>query len=434
MRKFLVLDTSVLLYDKESIHSFPGNDVVLPLTVLDELDRHKEKPGLLGENARYVNRFLDNLRSCGRLDKGVKLPDGDQSIRVLTHDHEEHAKGLHLDTKSGDNRIISAAIHLKSGVKRKVVKIITKDINLRVKCDALGIPAEDYYKDHISVDIQDEDYGGTPIIHLTDSDITEIYDTGRISVDDVHRSELYENCFAVCKGTTNASVLCKYNNGFLKKLHATDFKKVTSISPRNKEQTFALHALTDPTIKLVCLTGIAGSGKTFLTLMTALESLYSDSFERIVVTRSIQPVGRDLGFLPGDMQEKMAPWMAPLVDNFRHAFKDMSYFNTMIDKGQIDIAPLSYIRGRTFSNSFIIVDEAQNATIHELKTIITRVGENSKVILMGDTDQVDTPYIDKRSNGLAIVIDRLKDSDLTAHVHLPKGERSSLATLASRGL
>ncbi len=437
MRKFLVLDTSVLLYDKESLHSFPGNDVVLPLTVLDELDRHKEKPGLLGENARYVNRFLDNLRSCGRLDVGVSIPDSDQTIRVLTHDHLESGKGLHLDMKMGDNRIISAALHLKSnGVpgEENKIKIITKDINLRVKCDALGIPAEDYYKDHISVELHDDDYGGTPIIHLTDEDISEIYDTGRISVDDVHRSELYENCFVVCQGTSKSSVLCKYNNGFLKKLHTIDFKKLTSISPRNKEQTFALHALTDPKIKLVCLTGIAGSGKTFLTLMTALENLYADGFERIVVTRSIQPVGRDLGFLPGDMQEKMAPWMAPLVDNFRHAFKDMSYFETMIQKGQIDIAPLSYIRGRTFSNCFIIVDEAQNATIHELKTIITRVGENSKVILMGDTDQIDTPYIDKRSNGLSIVIDRLKDSDLTAHVHLPKGERSSLATLASRGL
>ena len=434
MRKFLILDTSVLLYDKESIHSFPGNDIVLPLTVLDELDRNKEKPGLLGENARYVNRFLDSLRSAGRLDKGVKIPDGDQTIRVLTHDHEEHSKGLHLDTASGDNRIISAALHIKSGVKRKIVKIITKDINLRVKCDAIGIPAEDYYKDHLSISIDDDEFGGTPTLNLTDADISEIYDTGQISVDDSYRAELFENCYVVCQGTTNSSVLCKYSNGFLKKLRSQDFRKVNNISPRNKEQTFALDALIDPKIKLVCLTGIAGSGKTFLTLMTALESLYSDGFERIVVTRSIQPVGRDLGFLPGDVNEKMAPWMAPLVDNFRHAFKDMSYFESMMQKGQIDIAPLSYIRGRTFPHCFIIVDEAQNATIHELKTIITRVGENSKVILMGDTDQVDTPYIDKRSNGLSIVIDKLRDSDITAHVHLPKGERSQLATLASRAL
>jgi PhoH-like ATPase len=435
LRKFLVIDTSVLLYDKESVHSFPGNDVVLPLTVLDELDRHKEKPGLLGENARYVNRYLDSLRTYGRLDKGVTVPDSDQTIRVLTHDHQEIGKGLHLDMNQGDNRIISAALHIKSaGVPggESKVKIITKDINLRVKCDALGMIAEDYYKDW--VDVQDDDYGGTPIIHLTDTDITEIYDSGQILVSDAHKAELYENCFVVCQGTTSSSVLCKYNEGYLKKLHSVDFKKLTSISPRNKEQNFALHALTDPKIKLVCLTGIAGSGKTFLTLMSALEGLYGNGFERIVVTRSIQPVGRDLGFLPGDLQEKMAPWMSPLVDNFRHAFKDMTYFETMIQKGQIDIAPLSYIRGRTFSNCFIIVDEAQNATIHELKTIITRVGENSKVILMGDTDQIDTPYIDKRSNGLSIVIDRLKDSELTAHVHLPKGERSSLATLASRGL
>ena len=434
MRKFLVIDTSVLLYDKESIHSFPDNDVVLPLTVIDELDRNKEKQGLVGENARYVNRFLDSLRSMGRLDKGVKLPDTNQSIRILTHDHEEFAKGLHLDISAGDNRIISAALHLKKDLKRKVVKIITKDINLRVKCDALGIPAEDYYKDHVGVEVAEDEFS-VPTLFLPDDDISSIYESGQLSLDDEYRSELYENCFVVCKGTSsNGSVLCKYNSGFVKKIRINDFNKISNISPRNKEQNFALHALMDPSIKLVCLTGIAGSGKTFLTLMSALESLHTDNFERIIVTRSIQPVGRDLGYLPGDVGEKMAPWMSPLVDNFRHAFKDMSYFETMMNKGLIDIAPLSYIRGRTFNNCFIIVDEAQNATIHELKTIITRVGENSKVVLMGDTDQVDTPYIDSRSNGLSIVINRLKNSDLTSHVHLPKGERSSLATLASRSL
>ena len=169
-------------------------------------------------------------------------------------------------------------------------------------------------------------------------------------------------------------------------------------------------------------------------MLSALNALNDGLCDRIVVTRSIQPVGRDLGFLPGDLQEKMAPWMAPLVDNFRHAFKDLSYFNNMIDRGQIEIAPLSFIRGRTFNNAFVIVDEAQNATIHELKTIVTRLGENSKVVLMGDTDQVDTPYINSRSNGLSIVIDKLRDSDLTCHVHLSKGERSRLATLASKTL
>ena len=168
--------------------------------------------------------------------------------------------------------------------------------------------------------------------------------------------------------------------------------------------------------------------------MTALEALNKKKIERIVVTRSMEPVGRDIGFLPGDMNEKMAPWMSPLVDNFRHAFKNMSFFQMMIEKGQIDIAPLSYIRGRTFDNAFIIVDEAQNATIHELKTVVTRVGENSKIVLMGDTDQIDTPYIDKKSNGLSIVIDRIRDSELMSHIHLPRGERSKLATLASRSL
>ena len=168
--------------------------------------------------------------------------------------------------------------------------------------------------------------------------------------------------------------------------------------------------------------------------MTALEALNNKTVERIVVTRSMEPVGRDIGFLPGDINEKMAPWMAPLVDNFRHVFKNMSLFNMMIEKGKIDIAPLSYIRGRTFDNAFIIVDEAQNATIHELKTVVTRVGEGSKIVMMGDTDQIDTPYIDKKSNGLSIVIDRLRDSDLITHIHLPRGERSKIATLASRSL
>jgi PhoH-like ATPase len=193
-----------------------------------------------------------------------------------------------------------------------------------------------------------------------------------------------------------------------------------------------LHALRKAEIPLVCLTGLAGSGKTFLALMSGIDEMMSGKYERIIVTRNIEPVGRDIGFLPGDIKEKMSPWLSPLMDNFRHHFKDKTYFEMMMDKGQIEIAPLSYIRGRTFSNAYLIVDEAQNATIHELKTVITRIGENSKIVLMGDTDQIDTPYIDKRSNGLSIVIDKFAGSNMMAHVHLTRGERSALATYASR--
>lgn len=431
MRKTFVIDTSVLLYDKDSVRSFPGNDVVIPLIVLDELDRNKEKPGIVGENARHVNRYLDGLREIGRLDKGVKLPDEDQTIQVYTQEPEELLH-IDLDTKKGDNRIIAVALSLKSKNKRRPVIVVTKDINLRVKCDALGIQSEDYYKDYIN--LQDNEDQATRTVLVSPAVVSEIYSQG-VATGEAEDLDLSANEYVVCKSEgTNSSVLCRHRGGNLHKLRAAEFKKVGSISPKNKEQHFALDALWDESISLVCLTGIAGSGKTFLTLMTALEAMQSGKHERIVVTRSIQPVGRDLGYLPGDMKEKMAPWMSPLVDNFRHAFKDMSYFEMMVSKGLIEISPLSYIRGRTFSNAFVIVDEAQNATIHELKTIITRVGENTKIVLMGDTDQVDTPYIDKRSNGLSIVISKMQDSDLVAHVHLPKGERSALATLASKTL
>lgn len=429
-RKLLIIDTSVLLYDKASVHSFPGNDVVLPLIVLDELDRFKEKSGILGESARYVNRFLDDLRSKGRLDQGVLVDDtSDQTITVTSStpklDPEEH-----LDPTRGDNMIIAAALDLRKSFPKKMIKVITKDINLRVKCDALGISAEDYYKDYI--DVEDTEFVGASEIHIDDCTIDLLYEKGSCTLQEPH--SLFPNSYVVCKGTSpGKSALAVYTNDELKTLASFGCSE-TGVHPRNKEQKFALHALRSQDIPLVTLTGLAGSGKTFLALMSGIDALYDKTYERIVVTRSIEPVGRELGYLPGDINEKMAPWMSPLLDNFKHHFKDRVYFECMIEKGQIEIAPLSFIRGRTFNDSYLIVDEAQNATIHELKTIITRMGENSKVVLMGDTDQIDTPYIDKRSNGLAIVIEKFKTSDLSAHVHLCRGERSSIATYASKVL
>jgi PhoH-like ATPase len=431
VRKFLIVDTSVLLYDRDSISAFSGNDVVLPMTVLDELDRNKQKPGLVGENARYVNRFLDGLREVGRLDKGVKVPGSDQTVRIYTHDPSELVEHQGLDPSVGDNRILSVALELKALSKRKRVVVVSKDINLRVKCDAMGLEAEDYYRDYVNTTTCDLE-AETPELEMSDGDINVLYAEGSVEVGPI--SEMRENHYVVCRSQTGKSALGRYRNGTIHKVKPYEFKKLGQISAKNKEQTFALDALGSSDIDLICLTGIAGSGKTFITLMAALDGLQSGRYERIIVTRSIQPVGKDIGFLPGDIREKMAPWMAPLVDNFRYAFKDMSYFDMMIDKGLIDIAPLSFIRGRTFNKSIVIVDEAQNATIHELKTIVTRVGMDSKVVLMGDTDQVDTPYIDKRSNGLSIVIDKMRGQGVSAHIHLPKGERSKLATMASRVL
>lgn len=427
-RKKLVLDTSVLLYDKESIHSFPGNDVILPLIVLDELDRKKEAPGLLGESARYVNRYLDSLREIGSLQEGVLLDHQNQTIKVMIKTTTLESSD-HLDPLLADNMIISAAQACQKENPDDVVKVITKDINLRVKCDALGLEAEDYYRDYIS--LTDTEYTGVEELELTDELIDTFYSEKLLKID----QEMFENTYCVCKGTTpSKSALGVYKEGFLHRIDDIDKKGFSDVTPRNKEQQFALHALRREDLPVVSLTGLAGSGKTFLALMSGLDALNTKGYERIIVTRNIEPVGREIGFLPGDVNEKMSPWMSPLMDNFRHHFKDKTFFEMMIEKGQIEIAPLSFIRGRTFSNAYVIVDEAQNASIHELKTIITRIGEGSKIVLMGDTDQIDTAYLDKRSNGLAIVVEKLKTTHLSAHIHLKRGVRSDIATYASKVL
>jgi len=423
-RKIFIIDTSVMLYDKCSIHSLPGNDVIIPLVVLDELDRFKEKHGILGESARYINRYLDHLREQGSLHDGVKI-ENDQTIRV---DIGTHRVPESLDALMGDNKIIACALHYKmSGSKR--VTVITKDINFRVKCDSLGIYAEDYYKDRIIKD-KSQMYSGLEEIEISDSSLIDDFyrddflDAARIDCD------LCENQFLILR-SGNRSAIGAYYDGKIRQT-VNNITKVIGINPRNKEQKFALDLLTRDDVHLVTMTGIAGSGKTFLTLMAGLSGLQEKKYDRIVITRSLQTVGKEIGFLPGDIDDKMSPWLSPILDNFRQAFKDVTYFEAMRQKGQIEISPLAFIRGRTFNNTFLIVDEAQNSTIHELKTIITRVGENSKIVLLGDTDQIDTPYLDSLSNGLTITIEKFKKERLSGHITLTKGERSVLATLASR--
>ncbi len=425
-RRTFILDTSVLLYDKEAVHSFVNSDVVLPLIVLDELDRFKEKPGVLGENARYVNRFLDSLRERGKIFEGILLENG-QCLRV-----EKNYKKFvpdPLDEEFGDNQIIGTTLYLQEKDKKPVV-VVTKDINFRVKCDALGIESEDYYKDRISID-RDKVYTGQREIDIDSKEIFDSFFSENKPIDiENFDEELFPNEYVVGKhGNSSMLGVVKEN-----KIHPLGKRidPLIKVSARNKEQKFALDLLTSPDVPLVTLTGIAGSGKTFLTLMAALSGLNENTYERIVFTRSIQPVGKEIGFLPGDINDKMNPWISPIVDNFRHAFSDVTYFEVMRDKGKIEIAPLAFIRGRTFNNSIIIVDEAQNATIHELKTLITRSGENSKIVLLGDIEQIDTPYIDTLSSGLTIVIEKFKKEKLSGHVTLKKGERSKLATLASK--
>lgn len=426
-RKTFIVDTSVLLYDKCSIHSFPGNDVVVPLTVLDELDRFKDKPGLLGEYARYVNRYLDDLRKDGSLHDGVKIQH-DQTIRV---DIETHPIPNSLDGNTGDNRIIATAFALKA-LNNNPVVMVTKDINFRVKCDSLGIYSEDYYKDRIVHDKSEIYSGQVEVESISPAVINQFYDDSTISAEHFDEYELHSNQYVTVK-YGNQSLIGVHRSGNIVPL-INNLSKTIGISPRNKEQKFAIDALTRDDIKLVSMTGLAGSGKTFLTLMAGMSGLQEKKYDRIVITRSLQTVGKEIGFLPGDIDDKMSPWLSPILDNFRVAFKDSTYFEMMRQKGQIEVSPLAFIRGRTFNNTYLIVDEAQNSTIHELKTIITRIGEGSKIVLLGDTDQIDTPYLDSLSNGLTVVVEKFKKYDITAHITLLKGERSELATLASQVL
>jgi len=432
-RKLFIIDTSVLLYDKTSIHSFPENDIVIPLVVLDELDRFKDKQGVVGESARYINRYLDNLREKGNLYERVEIANK-QTIRVELSGFNNVPVGL--DPEYADNRIISLALNLTNSANQKVI-VVTKDINFRVKCDALRIYAEDYYKDKI-VESSEEVYKGYADLSVKDPQIIDDLYEEKLSIEtleELYGRALLPNEF-FCVSHRSQSFLGLIRNNDIHKVLPSEklLEDVMGIKARNREQLYALNLLTDENLPLISLTGLAGSGKTFLTLMAAIDGLNRKKYERIVITRNIQPVGRDIGFLPGDINEKMAPWMAPIMDNFRHGLKDknLAYFKSMRDKGQIEVAPLAFIRGRTFSDTFLILDEAQNASIHELKTVITRMGENSKLVLLGDIDQIDTPYLDSLSNGLTIVAEKFKNQELAGHILLRKGERSSLATIASK--
>ena len=435
MRKIFILDTSVLLYDKCSIHSFPENDVVVPLIALDELDRFKEKKGVTGESARYVNRYLDDLRMEGSLHEGIEIENG-QTIRVELKGYDCVPDGL--DKDHADNKMISLAIKMTKKHDNPVV-LITKDINFRVKCDALGVKSEDYIKDRIIED-QSKSYKGytelkieQALSHLIDVFYSEEEDVTE-DIEDLLGRKVYENEFINVK-SGNQSMLARKSGGKLKKVKLSEnVEEFIGVKPRNREQSFALNLLCDKNVPLVSLTGIAGSGKTFLTIMAGIDGINKGEYKRIVITRNIQPVGRDIGFLPGDADDKMLPWIAPIMDNFRVGTgdKDLTYFHAMKAKGVIEVAPLAFMRGRTFSDTFLIIDEAQNCTIHELKTVITRIGENSKIILLGDTDQIDTPYIDSLSNGLTIVSEKFKNEKMAGHIQLEKGERSGLSYLATK--
>jgi PhoH-like ATPase len=438
-RKKFIVDTSVLLYDSNCFKNFKGNDIILPMTVLEEIDKFKSREGILGENAREVNRFLDELRSVGSLHAGVFVKEHNINVKVeLKYDF----KGLGIDVNDNDNKIIATANFVKNTAAdtSQIVKIISKDINLRVKSDAVKIPSDDYYADYAFITQKNEEekfYQGHKEIFVEDNIVNGLYNSEYVFADKMPEdSDLSENECVTLKTYEGQSALGikKKDKIVLVQSGKKTLGRSVDITPKNKEQTFALQLLNDEEISLVTLTGVPGSGKTYLTLMSALKEIEQQKKQRIIFTRPIQTVGKDIGFLPGTLNEKMAPWLAPIVDNFRNQFGDLAYFELMMEKGIIDVAPLSYIRGRSFNDAIIIVDEAQNATVHELKTVITRTGKNSKIVLLGDIEQIDLPYVNKYSNGLTIVIEKLKDTYLTGHINFKKGYRSELANIVAEKL
>jgi PhoH-like ATPase len=431
-----VLDTSVILYDFNALQNFQEHDVAIPITVLEELDQFKKGNSVLNLQAREFIRQLDRLSSHNMLAEWIPL-DGPSHgrFRVLTEEASLRDTAEIFGTKKADHRILNTVLALAQREPDRRVVLISKDINLRLKARALSLTAEDYE----TVKIKDLDhlYKGKSEIEVADSTLIDrLYRGEPVDVLEFLAETPPANQYFILRSPSNSG-LAFYNprTGNLERV----VKPLTyGISPRNAEQTFALHAVLNSDVPLVTLSGAAGTGKTLLALAGALEQ--RRLFRQIYLARPIVPLSnRDLGFLPGDIHSKIDPYMQPLWDNLsiiknQYGEKDREYkkVEELVETEKLHVVPLAYIRGRSFSNVIFIVDEAQNLTPHEIKTIITRAGEETKIILTGDIFQIDTPYLDAHTNGLSYLIDRTKGSPLYAHVNLEKGERSALANLASK--
>ena len=436
-RKIFVLDTSVILYAHNSIMNFAEHDVVIPITVLEELDQFKKGNDTKNFEAREFIRLLDKLSQDHMIHNWTPLNGKTKgNFRVLMNpDNQLNANDIFGEVKN-DHKILNAALYLKQHEKNRKVILVSKDINLRLKAKSLEIYAEDYETGKIK-NITELENTGKYVLEDIDTDIiTKIYEAGYIDAKSVlGPKKRKSNGYYVLKNNKN-SVLTFYNSEE-NILERVDKQFAYNIKPKNAEQTFALHAITNPKIKLVSIQGVAGTGKTLLALAGALEQ--RREYKQIFLARPIVPLSnKDIGYLPGDIKSKLNPYMEPLWDNlkfiqnqFKETDKEFQKITELVNQEKLVIQPLAYIRGRSLSNIFFIVDEAQNLTPHEIKTIISRAGENTKIIFTGDVFQIDTPYLDSQSNGLSYLIDRAKDHPLYAHVKLEKGERSELANLAN---
>lgn len=435
-RKIFVLDTSVILYDFNAIYNFQEHDIAIPVTVLEEVDQFKKGGTDLNFHAREFIRNLDKLSQRDLMQNWIALDGpGRGKIKVLVDEHAEPDASVLFGSQKNDHRILNAAIKLSQIEKRRKVILITKDINLRIKARALNLPAEDYETGKIKD--MDGLYTGKLEVEVTNPEIVNaIYTDGSIDVRTAFDYIPRANTYFILKYQSNSALV--YYNPRTERLERVQKEDAYGIKPRNAEQTFAMHAIMNPDILLVSISGSAGTGKTLLALAGALEQ--RREFRQIFLARPIVPLSnKDIGYLPGDIKSKINPYMQPLWDNlsfiknqFSDKDKEFKKIEEMIEQDKLHIVPLAYIRGRSLSNIIFIVDEAQNLTPLEIKTIITRAGENTKIIFTGDVFQIDTPYLDSQSNGLSYLIDRVKDNPMYAHITLEKGERSELANLGSR--
>ena len=437
-KKTYVIDTSVFLSDANALYRFKNNDIVIPIKVLEEIDKHKKRQDSVGFNARLIIKHLDELRTKGSLHKGLRIRKGMGILRVAKASSDLPKD---LDFNVPDHQILSVAVHeSKENEKRKVI-VVSRDINMRVIADSLGLISEDYETNSI-VEDKDKVYEGFAEVLVDDEFIERFYDHEEMVLEEsMVKEKLYPNQFLLLISSSNPkkSAICRFfdHKKPLKPINVKDYSKSWGVVPRNKEQTFAYDLLFDDDVPLVSLIGRAGSGKTLMAIAAGLEQTVGFAerkYKKIVVSRPVQPMGKDIGFLPGTMEEKMLPWLMPIHDNLEFILGNKNQIKSYFEKGQIEVEAITYIRGRSISNAFIIIDEAQNLTAHEVKTIITRVGENTKIILTGDIEQIDNIYTNETSNGLTYAIEKFKHADLAGHITFRKGERSKIATLASKVL
>jgi PhoH-like ATPase len=435
MRKLFILDTNVLLHDPQAIFKFEDNDLIVPIYVIEEIDRFKRDSSERGRNAREVARLIDSLRDQNgeSLAEGVAVGAGG-SLRVYVPERRAQLASA-LNPTSGDNAILQVATELKNAHPDRPTVFVTMDINLRIRADALGLKTANYQNQSVQLDTLKP--GVIEIIH---PDLDAFFQTGEITVED---GRLYPNVCVMLRSADDEkrTGLGRYGaDGKIRRV-SVPAEGIMGLRPRNREQTFALDLLLDDAVRLVTLVGAAGTGKTLLALAAGLKRcVQHGAYTRLLVSRPIIPLGRDLGFLPGDVDEKLAPWMKPIFDNLEFLLisggkrRGLPELDEMMTSGIIEVEPLTYIRGRSLPQQYVIVDEAQNLTPHEVKTIVTRCGEGTKIVLTGDPFQIDNPYVDAATNGLTYAANRMHSEALVGHIVLTKGERSALANLAAAKL